>query len=48
MVELSPWEIGGSEFLQDIFVAVENERIQGILGGGRGNSQGVSGIVLKW
>jgi hypothetical protein len=48
MMERIPWEIGGSEFLQDIFVAVENARIQGILGGDRGNCQWVSVIVLKW
>jgi hypothetical protein len=48
MMEHIPWEIGGSEFLQDIFIAVKNARIQGILGGDRGNCQWVSVIVLKW
>jgi hypothetical protein len=30
MMECIPWEIGGSEFLHDIFVTVKNEIIQGI------------------
>jgi hypothetical protein len=47
MMEHIPREIRGSQFLQDIFVAVENARIQGILGDGRGNCQWVSVIVLK-
>jgi hypothetical protein len=47
MMERIPWAIGGSEFLQDIFVTVEYVRIEGILGG-RGNCQWVSVIVLEW
>jgi hypothetical protein len=37
MMERIPWEIRGSELLQDIFIAVKNARIQGILGGDRGS-----------
>jgi hypothetical protein len=48
MMEHIPWAIGGSEFLQDIFVTVKNVRIHGILGGDRGNFQWVSVIGLKW
>jgi hypothetical protein len=40
MMEHSPWEIKGSDFLQDIFVTMENARIQGIQGGGRGTVDG--------
>jgi hypothetical protein len=47
MMEHIPREIRGSQFLQYIFVVVENVRIQGILGDGRGNRQRVSVIVLK-
>jgi hypothetical protein len=47
MMEHIPREIRGIQFLQDIFIAVENERIQGIPGDGRGNCQRVSFIVLK-
>jgi hypothetical protein len=47
MMECIPWEIRGSQFLQDIFVAVENARIQRILGDGRGNRQWRSVIDLK-
>jgi len=48
MMEHIPWEIEGSEFLQDIFVVVKNVRIQRILGGDQGNCKWVSIIVLKW
>jgi hypothetical protein len=37
----------GIQFLQDVFVTVENARIQWILGGDRGNHQWVSVIVLN-
>jgi hypothetical protein len=46
MMEHIPWAIRGSEFLQDIFIAMENARIQGIRGGDMGDCQSVS--VLKW
>jgi hypothetical protein len=45
MMEFIPWEIGGSDFFQDIFVSVKNARIQGILGGDRGNYQRV--VILQ-
>jgi hypothetical protein len=48
MMECIPWEIRGSEFLQDIFVAMKNARTQGILGGDSGNYQWLSVVVLKW
>jgi hypothetical protein len=41
MMDQIPWEIGGSEFFQDIFVIVKNVRILGILGDDRGNFQSV-------
>ena len=47
MMERIPWAIGGIEFLQDIFISVENERIHGIIGDERGNFQWVSVVVLK-
>jgi len=47
MMECIPWEIWDSEFLHDISIAVKNVRIQGILGGDRGNYQWVNVIVLK-
>ena len=47
-MEHIPWEIRGSEFLQDIFIALENARIQGIMGGDRGDFQWESVIILKW
>jgi hypothetical protein len=46
MMESIPWEIRGSEFLQDIFVEVENARRQGIRGGDKGNCQCM--ILHKW
>jgi hypothetical protein len=45
-MEHIPWAIGGSEFLQDIFVAVEYARIKGIRGGDMGGYH--SAIVFKW
>jgi hypothetical protein len=45
-MESIPWEIGGIEFLQDIFVAVKNVRIQGVRGGDMGDCHSV--IVLEW
>jgi hypothetical protein len=47
MMECIPREIRSSQLFQDIFVAVENVRIQGILGDDRGNCQWVSVIFLK-
>jgi hypothetical protein len=47
MMECIPRENMGSQFLQDIFVAVENERIYGILGDGRRNRQWRSVIDLR-
>jgi hypothetical protein len=48
MMESITWAIGGSEFLQDIFVTVKNVRIHRILGGDRGKCQWESVGVLKW
>jgi hypothetical protein len=45
-MECIPWEIEDSEFLQDIFVAMKNARIQGIRGGDTGEFHSV--VVLKW
>jgi hypothetical protein len=47
MMEHIPREIRGGQFFQYIFIAVENVRIQGIMGDDRWNYQRVSVIVLK-